>query len=118
MPKKKKISRPWVYLIKKSVMDIQFQISRRFLVRVTKLLSSGRKGDYHKSKISFFSFTEKFVFYSIIEAKEAFPEVDQVIIEELYIQANRNKLLLFEMLLQMANPEEGDGEMIQAAMSA
>ena len=44
-------------------------------------------------------------FFSIIEAKEMFPDNDIETIKDVWIQCGKNKAALTEMLLQMANPE-------------
>ena len=42
--------------------------------------------------------------------------MDVGILKELYMQANRSKQVLFEMLFQMANPEAGGAEELQNAL--
>ena len=57
--------------------------------------------------------------FCIITAREAFPEIDHEIIDELYAQSNRNMAVLYEMLIAMANPEaEANPDVIRAAQAA
>ena len=37
------------------------------------------------------------LFISLIDAQEAFPDIELAVLQELYIQANRSKPVLFEM---------------------
>ena len=47
--------------------------------------------------------------YSIVDAKEAFPETDLTIIEELYLhEAKKDKQRLFTILMNMADPENAE----------
>ena len=56
------------------------------------------------------------MFSSIIDAQEAFPEMDLAVLKELYIQAKKSKPVLFEMCFQMANPGAGDNQELQNAL--
>ena len=56
--------------------------------------------------------------YSVIEIKEAFAEMDVEVIMELYQQANRNKQLCFELCLQMADPESQADPNVREALQA
>lgn len=42
---------------------------------------------------------------SVLEAKEAFDGIEIELINELYEQSNRNKMVLFEMCMNLANPD-------------
>ena len=54
----------------------------------------------------------------MLDIKEAFQELDVEVIMELYQQANRNKQVLFEMCLQMQDPENADPNNLREAMQA
>ena len=53
---------------------------------------------------------------SVREAKEAFDGIEIELINELYEQSNRNKMVLFEMCMNLANPEQADPEALRQMM--
>lgn len=42
---------------------------------------------------------------SILEAKEAFKDIEIDVIKDLYVQSGKNKQVLFEVLLGMSDPD-------------
>ena len=53
---------------------------------------------------------------SVREAKEAFDGIEIELINELYEQSNRNKMVLFEMCMNLANPDQADPEALRQMM--
>lgn len=58
-----------------------------------------------KSKSSYNFSDCPFIPYSVLEAHEAFKDIDIEVIKDLYVQAGKNKQTLFEILINMGDPE-------------
>ena len=70
------------------------QVSRNY----SNSSSSRLRKSFHKSKSNYnFILPYLFCYDSLIDAQEAFPDMEIAVLKELYVQANRSKPVLFEM---------------------
>ena len=83
--------------------SVPIPLNNKFSSNSSNSSRSFRKSKLNKLFLELHSYSCLFI--SLIDAQEAFPDIELAVLQELYIQANRSKPVLFEMCFQMANPD-------------
>ena len=75
--------------------SVPIPLNNKFSSNSSNSSRSFRKSKLNKLFLELHSYSCLFI--SLIDAQEAFPEIELAVLQELYIQANRSKPVLFEM---------------------
>lgn len=90
--------------------------NRRIRLHSSKLTISSIQESKYTGRKNVSKANEMMCLNSVREAKEAFDGIEIELINDLYEQSNKNKMVLFEMCMNLANPDQADPEALRQMM--